>query len=93
MVRYGPLRRALARLAAIAITVCTELLTVAQRGRCPPRVPRLENHERSVIRVARRAGLDFGLVVQDHVQQRIVNFQRSVVINEAQLAEFVHEGS
>jgi hypothetical protein len=34
---------------------------------------------------------DLGLVVQNHVQQGIMDFQSSVVIDEAQFAEFVHE--
>jgi len=34
---------------------------------------------------------DRGLVVQDHVQQGIMDFQFSVVFNKTQLAEFVHE--
>jgi hypothetical protein len=34
---------------------------------------------------------DLGLVMQDHVQQGIMNFQFSVVFDEAQFAEFVHE--
>jgi hypothetical protein len=32
-----------------------------------------------------------GFVVQDHVQQGIMNFQRSIVFDIAQFAEFVHE--
>jgi hypothetical protein len=35
---------------------------------------------------------NLGVVVQDHVQQGIMNFQVAIVIDEAQLAEFVHEG-
>jgi hypothetical protein len=34
---------------------------------------------------------DLGLVVQNHVQQGIIDFQFSVVFDEAQFAEFVHE--
>src|SRR5216684_4139265 len=34
---------------------------------------------------------DLGLVVQNHVQQGIMDFQFSVVFDEAQFAEFVHE--
>jgi len=34
---------------------------------------------------------DFGLVVQNHVQQRIMDFQFSVVFDKAQFPEFVHE--
>src|ERR1700747_1471231 len=34
---------------------------------------------------------DLGLVVQNHVQQGIMNFQFSVVIDKAQFAELVHE--
>jgi hypothetical protein len=32
-----------------------------------------------------------GFVVQNHVQQGTMDFQSSVVIDEAQFAEFVHE--
>jgi hypothetical protein len=35
--------------------------------------------------------LDFGLVVQDHVQQGVTDFQFSVVFDVAKLAESVHE--
>jgi hypothetical protein len=35
--------------------------------------------------------LNLGVVVQDHVQQRGVHFQFSVVFDKAQFAEFVHE--
>jgi hypothetical protein len=34
---------------------------------------------------------DRGLVVQNHVQQGIMDFQFSVVFDKAQFAEFVHE--
>src|SRR6202040_4319478 len=34
---------------------------------------------------------DLGIVVQDHVQQGIMNLDFSVVFDEAQFAEFVHE--
>jgi hypothetical protein len=34
---------------------------------------------------------DLGLVVQNHVQQGIMDFQFSVVVDKAQFAEFVHE--
>jgi hypothetical protein len=34
---------------------------------------------------------DLGRIVQNDVQQRIMNFQSSVVIDKAQLAEFIHE--
>ena len=34
---------------------------------------------------------DLGLVVQNHVQQGIMHFQFSVVFDEAQFAELVHE--
>ena len=34
---------------------------------------------------------DLGIVVQDHVQQGIVNLDFSVVFDEAQFAESVHE--
>src|SRR6266480_1164940 len=34
---------------------------------------------------------DLGLVVQNHVQQGIMDFQFSVVFDEAQFAELVHE--
>src|ERR1700756_592728 len=34
---------------------------------------------------------DLGLVVQNHVQQGIMDFQFSVVFNKTQFAEFVHE--
>src|SRR3954469_1691287 len=34
---------------------------------------------------------DLGLFLQDHVQQRFVNFELSVVFDETQLAELVHE--
>src|SRR5260370_26812275 len=34
---------------------------------------------------------DLWLVVQNHVQQRIMHFQCSIVFDEAQLAELVHE--
>jgi hypothetical protein len=34
---------------------------------------------------------DLGLVVQNHVQQGIMDFQFSVVIDKAQFAELVHE--
>src|ERR1700745_3393873 len=34
---------------------------------------------------------DLGLVVQNHVQQGIMDFQFSVVFDETQFAEFVHE--
>jgi hypothetical protein len=34
---------------------------------------------------------DLGLVVQNHVQQGIMDFQFSVVFDKAQFAEFVHE--
>ena len=35
----------------------------------------------------------FGVVVQDHIQQRIMNFQFSVIFDESQLPKFVHEGA
>src|SRR6202049_4756472 len=35
--------------------------------------------------------VDLWLIVQDHVQQGIMDFQFSVVFNIAQLAELVHE--
>jgi hypothetical protein len=35
--------------------------------------------------------LDLWLVVQNHIQQRIVDFQFSVVFDKTQLAEFVHK--
>jgi hypothetical protein len=34
---------------------------------------------------------DLGLVVQNHVQQGIMDFQFSVVFDKTQFAEFVHE--
>ena len=34
---------------------------------------------------------DLRLVVQDHVQQRVTDFQFSVVFDIAQLAKFIHE--
>src|SRR3984893_3998256 len=34
---------------------------------------------------------DLGLIVQNHVQQGIMDFQFSVVFNKTQFAEFVHE--
>src|SRR6266446_6808772 len=34
---------------------------------------------------------DLGLVVQNHVQQGIIDFQFSVVFDKTQFAEFVHE--
>src|SRR4051794_28539946 len=34
---------------------------------------------------------DLGLFLQDHVQQRFVNFELSVVFDETQLAELVYE--
>jgi hypothetical protein len=34
---------------------------------------------------------DLGLVVQNYIQQGIMDFQFSVVFDEAQFAEFVHE--
>ena len=37
------------------------------------------------------AGFDLGLVVQNHVQQGIMDFQFSVVFDKTQFAEFVHE--
>jgi hypothetical protein len=38
-----------------------------------------------------RFALDLGFVVQDRIQQRTVDFNFSVVADEAKLAEFVHE--
>ena len=35
--------------------------------------------------------LDLRLLVQNHVQQGFMDFEFSVVFDEAQLAEFVHE--
>src|SRR5260370_910484 len=40
---------------------------------------------------ARIPRFDLGLVVQNHVQQGIMDFQFSVVFDEAQFAELVHE--
>ena len=37
------------------------------------------------------ASFDPGLVVQNHVQQGIMDFQFSIVFDKAQFAEFVHE--
>jgi hypothetical protein len=37
------------------------------------------------------SGFDLGLVVQNHVLQGIMDFQLSVVFDEPQFAEFVHE--
>jgi hypothetical protein len=34
---------------------------------------------------------DFGLLVQNHVQQGFMDFEFSVVFDKTQLAEFVHE--
>jgi len=34
---------------------------------------------------------DLGLVVQNHVQQGIMDFQFSIVFDKAQFSEFVHE--
>jgi hypothetical protein len=39
----------------------------------------------------RRSGLDFRPFVQNRIQQRPVNFDMTVVVDVAQLAEFVHE--
>jgi hypothetical protein len=38
-----------------------------------------------------RVPVYLGLVVQNRIQQRIVNFNFSVVTDQAKLAEFVHE--
>ena len=40
---------------------------------------------------ARITRFDRGLVVQNHVQQGIMDFQFSVVFDKTQFAEFVHE--
>src|SRR3981189_2423182 len=40
---------------------------------------------------ARISRFDRGLVVQNHVQQGIMDFQSSVVFDKTQFAEFVHE--
>jgi hypothetical protein len=40
---------------------------------------------------ARISPFDLGLVVQNHVQQGIMDFQLSVVFDKTQFAEFVHE--
>ena len=40
---------------------------------------------------ARIPRFDRGLVVQNHVQQGIMDFQFSVVFDKSQFAEFVHE--
>jgi hypothetical protein len=40
---------------------------------------------------ARIPRFDLGLVVQNHVQQGIMDFQLSVVFDKTQFAEFVHE--
>src|SRR5712691_11061208 len=47
-----------------------------------------ETNSASIARIPRS---DLGLVVQNHVQQGIMDFQFSVVFDEAQFAEFVHE--
>ena len=36
---------------------------------------------------------DGGVVVQDHILQGIVDLQRAVVVDEPELAEFVHESA
>jgi hypothetical protein len=41
-----------------------------------------------IVRIPR---FDLGLVVQNHVQQGIMDFQFSVVFDKTQFAEFVHE--
>jgi hypothetical protein len=48
-------------------------------------------HEQPSSRCARIPRFDRGLIVQDHVQQGIMNFQLSIVFDETQFAEFVHE--
>ena len=35
--------------------------------------------------------LDLGLIVQDRIQQRTMDFNLHIVVDEAKLAEFVHE--
>jgi hypothetical protein len=40
---------------------------------------------------AQGGGLPFQLIVQDHIQERTVNFQSVVVVNETQVSELVHE--
>jgi hypothetical protein len=40
---------------------------------------------------ARVARFYLGLIEQDHVQQGIMDFQLSVVLDKAQFAELVHE--
>src|ERR1051325_6760670 len=50
--------------------------------------PRPGNLSRTVARVVLP---DLRLVVQDHVQQRVSDFQFSVVFDIAQFAELVHE--
>jgi hypothetical protein len=37
------------------------------------------------------SALDLRLIVENHVQQRTVNFDVAVVINQTQIAKFVHE--
>ena len=45
----------------------------------------------SAVLIARIPHFDLGLVVQNHVQQGIMDFQFSVVFYKTQFTEFVHE--
>src|SRR4051794_25081915 len=47
--------------------------------------------DRRAIPIASPSLSDFGLVVQNHVQQRIMHFQCPIVFDEAQFPELVHE--
>src|SRR5882672_4076149 len=58
------------------------------RSKCLQKCPYLQNLFCTNARIPR---FDLGLVVQNHVQQGIMDFQFSVVFDKSQFAEFVHE--
>jgi hypothetical protein len=61
----------------------------AQGYRIQQRRQRQSRDDRTPRRL--RLALDLGLVIQHRVQKRAVDFDFSVVADEAELAEFVHE--
>src|ERR1043166_4466929 len=69
---------------------CSSWPTIGCRRRCRARArwPYCRSNSASIARIFRS---DLGLVVQNHAQQGIMDFQFSVVFDEAQFAEFVHE--
>src|SRR5258705_13942459 len=51
----------------------------------------ISSKTQSIVLIFRIPGFDFGLLVQNHAQQGIMDLDLSVIFDQTQIAKFVHE--